>query len=62
MDEVLAQRGVIGTGDAAAQDGEDLIIDLVLPEMAEGLDDGAADPPGGGHIPRGGVLEGKRGS
>ena len=31
MDEVLAQRGVIGIGDAEAQDGEDLIIDLVCP-------------------------------
>jgi len=48
---------VIGIGDAATHYGEDLIIDLVQPEMAEGLDDGPADPPGCGHSPRGGVLE-----
>jgi hypothetical protein len=35
----------------------DLIIDLILAKVAEGLDDGAADAPGCGHVPRGGVLE-----
>jgi len=57
MDEVLADGGVVGGGDAAAQDGDDLIIDLILAEVAERLDDGSADPPGRGHVARGGVLK-----
>lgn len=43
---------------AAAQDGDDGIIDLVLSEVAERLDDGSANAPGSGHVPWGGVLEG----
>ena len=57
MDEIFANGGVIRVGDATVQDGDDLIIDLLLPEMAEGLNDGSADSPGSGHISRSGVLE-----
>ena len=57
MDEILADDRVVRSGDAAAQDGDDLIIDLILTEVAEGLDDGAADAPGRSHVAGGGVLE-----
>ena len=57
MNEVLADGGVVGGGEAAAQDGDAGIIDLVLAEVAKRLDDGSAEPPGRGHVPWGGVLE-----
>lgn len=57
MDEILANGGVVSVCDVAAQHGYDLIINLGLPEIAESMDDGAAEPPGGGHVPRSGVLK-----
>ena len=57
MDEIFAEGCVVGASDVAAEDGEDGVIDLILPEVAECLDKGAADPACGGHVPRGGVLE-----
>ncbi len=57
MDEIFADRRVIDIGYAAAEYCDDLIINLILPEVAECLDKGAADPSRSGHVSRGGVLK-----
>lgn len=44
MDEILAEDGVVGSGDVAAEDGDDGVIDLILSEVTERLDEGATDP------------------
>ncbi len=57
VDEVFMQSREIGVGDMSAQDGEHLGVDLILPEVSKGLDDGATFSPSGGHIARGRVLK-----
>ena len=57
MDEILAEDGVVSIGDVAAEDGDDGVIDLILSEVTERLDEGAADPARRGHVSRSGVLE-----
>jgi len=44
MDEILAEDGVVGSGDVAAEDGDDGVIDLILSEVTERLNEGATDP------------------
>lgn len=57
MGKILAEGRAVGVGDLATQDGNYLIIDLIFPNMPQGLDEGAALPARGGHVPRRGVLE-----
>ena len=57
MVEVLADGRAVGVSDIAAEVGENPFIHLVLPEITECLDDGAAFAARGGHVARDGVLE-----
>lgn len=57
MIQVLSDSWSVGVCDLAAQDGEDMFIDLILAEMTKGLDERSALPAGRSHVPRGGVLE-----
>ncbi len=50
MDEVPAYAGPIRVVDLAALGRDHRVVDLTRAEVAEGLDNDAAFPPGGGHV------------
>jgi len=57
MAQVLANGRPIVVRDLTAEIGEDFVVHLILPEIAQCLNEGAALPAGGGHIARSGVLQ-----